>query len=63
MKNVLVIDVPMTEDGKHLCERCPIWNDNLPFCQFDLKTGHKGCPLKPLPEKKRTSMMTCTKIG
>ena len=51
IKCVLTVYVPMTDDGKHLCDHCPIWNDNLHFCQFDLKTGHKGCPLKPLPQK------------
>lgn len=50
-KAILVIDVPMLYDGRHLCNECPIWNDEHWFCQYDFNMKAKGCPLKPLPKK------------
>ena len=49
MKAILVIDVPMLYDGRHLCNECPIWNNEHYFCQYDFNMKAKGCPLKPLP--------------
>lgn len=51
-KAILVIDVPMLYDGRHLCNECPIWNDEHWFCQYDFNMIAKGCPLKPMPKKK-----------
>lgn len=50
-KAILVIDVPMLYDGRHLCNECPIWNDEHLRCQYDFNTEAKGCQLKPLPTK------------
>ena len=55
MKAILVIDVPMLYDGRHLCNECPIWNNEHCFCQYDFNTKAKGCPLKPMPNKKPVS--------
>ena len=52
MKAILVIDVPMLYDGRHLCNECPIWNDEHWVCQYDFNMEAKGCPLKPLPQRK-----------
>lgn len=54
MKAILVIDVPMLDDGRHLCNECPIWNKEHYFCQYDFNMEAKGCPLKPMPQKKNT---------
>ena len=51
MKAILVIDVPMLDDGRHLCNECPIWNKEHYFCQYDFNMEAKGCPLKPMPQK------------
>lgn len=51
MKAILVIDVPMLYDGRHLCNECPIWNNEHCFCQYDFNMKTKGCPLKPIPQK------------
>lgn len=52
MKAVLVIDVQMTEDGKHICNSCPVWDEKGCMCKYDFMFGHKGCPLRPLPQRK-----------
>ena len=52
MKAILVIDVPTLDDGRHLCNECPIWNNERLFCQYVFNMKTKGCPLKPLPKKK-----------
>jgi hypothetical protein len=52
MKAILVIDVQMTEDGNHICDSCPVWDEKMCGCKYDFMTGHKGCPLKPMPMKK-----------
>lgn len=52
MKAVLVIDVPVLDDGRHLCKECPIWNSERLFCEYDFNTKARGCPLKPMPDKK-----------
>lgn len=52
MKAILVIDVPVLDDGRHLCNECPIWNDEHLFCEYDFNTKAKGCPLKPMPMRK-----------
>lgn len=49
-KAILVIDVPMLYDGRHLCNECPIWNNEHCFCQYDFNMKTKGCPLRPLPQ-------------
>ena len=51
-KAILVIDVPMLYDGRHLCNECPIWNDEHWLCQYDFNMKAKGCSLKPMPKKK-----------
>ena len=51
MKAILVIDVPMLDDGRHLCNECPIWNNEHWFCQYDFNMEAKGCPLRPLPKR------------
>lgn len=55
MKTVLVIDIPMTLDGKHLCNHCPVWSEDMNYCNYRFFYGgnEKGCPLKPLPKKKQ----------
>lgn len=52
MKHLLPIDVPILDDGRHLCNECPIWNDEHWYCQYDFNMKTKGCPLKPMPQKK-----------
>ena len=52
MKAILVIDVPMLDDGRHLCNECPIWNDERLSCQYDFNMEAKGCPLRPMPDRK-----------
>lgn len=54
MKAILVIDVPVLDDGRHLCNECPIWNKERLFCEYDFNMEAKGCPLKPIPMKKNT---------
>lgn len=51
MKAILVIDVPTLDDGRHLCNECPIWNKEHYFCQYDFNMEAKGCPLKSIPNK------------
>ena len=51
-KEILVIDVPTLDDGRHLCNECPIWNNEHLFCQYDFNMKVKGCPLRPLPQRK-----------
>jgi len=51
MKAILVIDVPVLDDGRHLCNECPIWNKEHYFCQYDFNMETKGCPLRPIPNK------------
>lgn len=50
MKEILIVDVDYW-NNKHLCDSCPIWNDEKYFCQYDRNTGNKGCPLKPMPQE------------
>ena len=52
VKAILVIDVPVLDDGRHLCNECPIWNKERMFCEYDFNMKAKGCPLKPMPEQK-----------
>lgn len=52
MKAILVVDVPVLDDGRHLCNECPIWNKERCFCEYDFNMEAKGCPLKPMPQKK-----------
>lgn len=52
MKAILVFDVPMLDDGRKLCNECPIWNRERLFCEYDFNMETKGCPLKPMPQKK-----------
>lgn len=51
MKAILVIDVPTLDDGRHLCNECPIWNNEHFFCQYGFNMEAKGCPLKPMPDR------------
>ena len=51
MKAILVVDVPVLDDGRHLCNECQIWNRERMICEYDRNTEHKGCPLKPMPKK------------
>ncbi|MBR2653991.1 MAG: hypothetical protein IKD59_05480 [Lachnospiraceae bacterium] len=51
MKAILVVDVPVLDDGRHLCDGCPIWNREKCFCEYDRNMGTKGCPLRPMPKK------------
>lgn len=53
-KAILVIDVQMTEDGKHICDSCPVWDEKGCMCKYDFMFLYKGCPLKPMPQKMRT---------
>ena len=50
MKAILVVNVPVLDDGRHLCNECPIWNKEHSFCEYDFNMEAKGCPLKPLPD-------------
>lgn len=51
MKAILVIDVPTLDDGRHLCNECPIWNRDRFLCEYDFNMEAKGCPLKPMPNE------------
>ena len=51
MKEILVVDVPVLEDGRHLCNECPIWNKEHLFCEYDHNMETKGCPLNPMPKR------------
>lgn len=53
MKAILVVDVPVLDDGRHLCNECPIWNREKCFCEYDRNMETTGCPLKPMPNKRR----------
>lgn len=53
MKAILVVDVPVLDDGRHLCNECPIWNKERLFCEHDFNMEAKGCPLKPMPQKEK----------
>lgn len=58
MKKILVLDVPMIYDSRrrllcNLCNKCPIWNHERCYCQYDFNMKAKGCPLKPMPQKKK----------
>ena len=57
MKAILVIDVPMLDDGRHLCNECPIWNKERLFCEYDVNMETKRCPLRPMPKKMEASRM------
>ena len=48
MKHILVVDVPTLDDGRHLCNECPIWNKEHLFCEYDFNMKVNGCSLKPL---------------
>lgn len=50
MKQILVVDVPLLDDGRHLCNECPIWNKERLSCEYDFNMEAKGCPLKPMPK-------------
>ena len=52
MKAVLVVDVLTLDDGRHLCNGCPIWNADCLFCEYDRNMKTEGCPLRPLPKEK-----------
>lgn len=56
MKAILVVDVNMTQDNKHICEddkqHCPLWNTDTKFCMYNFNNNTKGCPLKPMPKYK-----------
>lgn len=56
MKAILVVDVNMTQDNKHICEddeqHCLLWNKDIKFCMYNFNNNTKGCPLKPLPQKR-----------
>ena len=56
MKAILVIDIPMTEDNKHICNYCPIWNDDKRVCQYSYHMATKKCPLRPMPLKRETQV-------
>ena len=56
MKAILMVDVPMLDDGRHLCNECPIWNKEYLFCEYDFNMEAKGCPLMPLPMKRHTQV-------
>lgn len=56
MKAILVIDVQMTEDKKHICDSCPVWDEKRWICKYDFMFGHKGCPLKPIPSFKAVDL-------
>lgn len=51
-KAILVVDVNMTQDNKHICEddeqHCPLWNKDIKFCMYNFNNNTKGCPLKPI---------------
>lgn len=51
MKALLVVDVPMTDENKHICNFCPIWNDEKYICQYGYRMFKSRCPLKPIPKK------------
>ena len=55
-KAIVMTDVPMLDDGRHLCNECPIWNDEHCFCQYDFNMKAKGCPLRPLPSFKAVDL-------
>lgn len=52
MKAILVINVPVLDDGRHLCNECPIANKEHLYCQYDFNMEAKGCPLKPMPKRR-----------
>lgn len=56
MKALLVVDVNMAQNNKHICEdderNCPLWNTDTKFCMYNFNNNTKGCPLKPLPKYK-----------
>ena len=54
MKAILVIDVPVLDDSRHLCDECLIWNREKCRCEYDKNANTKGCPLKPIPSKRET---------
>ncbi len=51
-KAILVIDVPTLDDGRHLCNECPVWNKEHLFCEYDFNMKVNGCSLKPMPNKR-----------
>lgn len=55
MKAILVVDINMTQDNKHICEddnqHCSLWNTDTKFCMYNFNNNTKGCPLKPMPKK------------
>ena len=55
MKHLLVVDVELTKENKHICKddnnRCPLWNEEVNLCMYNFNNNTKGCPLKPLPGK------------
>ena len=57
MKAILVIDVNMTQDNKHICKddesKCPLFYEEIPFCMYNIINNTKGCPLKPIPNKRK----------
>lgn len=54
MKAILVVDVPMTKDVKHICNFCPIWNEEKNDCQYNRRMMTGKCPLNPMPSKRRS---------
>lgn len=56
MKHLLVVDVELTEENKHICKddesKCPLWNEEISFCMYNFNNNTKSCPLKPLPQKR-----------
>lgn len=67
MKKILVLDVPMIYDSRrrllcNLCNKCPIWNHERCYCQYDFNMKAKGCPLKPMPQKKISECLVCLNL-
>lgn len=63
MKHLLVVDVELTKENKHICKddnnRCPLWNEEISFCMYNFNNNTKGCPLKPMPKR----MLTLAKMS
>lgn len=63
MKHLLVVDVELTEENKHICKddnnRCPLWNEEMNLCMYNFNNKTKGCPLKLMPKR----MLTLAKMS
>lgn len=57
MKQLLVLDVPMTQNGKHICNYCPLWVEDGGYCNYkfvysdDMPDRCYDCPLMSIPDK------------